>query len=130
MKPRKPKTSEPSLRDKLSAAYLEAFQKDFEANGVAAIEALRRESPAKYSEIAARLIAATEPQQNPTGIGGAGSMQEIGRRLLQSIGMVEPDDAAIEAAIAANDRFVQALEQIRDSAMQLEGNGHDASPIA
>ena len=76
MKPRKPKTSEPSLRDKLSAAFLEAFQSDFEANGVAAIEQLRNKSPDKYTEIAARLIAATEPQSQPTGFASCDSMED------------------------------------------------------
>jgi hypothetical protein len=116
MKPRKPKPSEPSLRDKLSAAFLEAFQSDFAENGKTVIEALRREKPDKYAEIAARLIAATEPQSKPEGIAGAGSMQEVGRRLLQQIGMAEPDDAAIKQAILANDRFVSELEAIRDRA--------------
>jgi ribosomal protein S17E len=123
---RKTKTSQPSLRDKLSAAYLEAFQKDFETNGVAVIEALRLKSPEKYSEIAARLIATTEPKQDATVFAGANSMEEVGRRILQSIGMVEPDDAAIAAAIEANSEFIAKLEAIRDRAVQLEGNGYDA----
>jgi hypothetical protein len=83
MKTRKPK--EPSLRDKLAKGFVEAFQSDFEANGIAAIEALRKESPAKYAEIAARLIAATEPQSQAEGILGANSSEDIGRRLLQSL---------------------------------------------
>ena len=124
--PRKPKTSEPSLRDKLSAAYLEAFQKDFEANGIAVIEALRKESPAKYAEIASRLIAATEPQSQPEGIAAGNSMHDIGLRLLQSIGMIEPDDASIQAAIEANDEFISRLKSIRDRAQfgESSGNGH------
>jgi hypothetical protein len=61
---RKAKTAEPSLRDKLSAAFLEAFEADFAENGIAAIQQLRAKSPEKYREISARLIAATEPQQN------------------------------------------------------------------
>jgi hypothetical protein len=52
MKPRKQKYGEPSLRDKLSESYLRAFEADFAANGVAAIEKLRERNPAKYSEIA------------------------------------------------------------------------------
>jgi hypothetical protein len=112
----KRKKSELSLRDKLSASYLEAFQSDFAENGKTVIEALRKEKPDKYAEIAARLIAATEPQSKAEGIAGANSTEEVGRRLLQSIGMLEPDDAAIQAAIEANDVFVAALEQIRDRA--------------
>ena len=123
MKPRKPKTSEPSLRDKLSAAFLEAFQADFETNGVAAIEQLRLKSPEKYTEIAARLIAAREPQQEPKGIAGANSTEEIGMRLLQSIGIVEPTTEQIEAAIEANNRFIEQLEGIRDKAAFLGEGG-------
>jgi hypothetical protein len=123
MKPRKPKTSEPSLRDKLSAAYLEAFQKDFEANGIAVIETLRKESPAKYAEIASRLIAATSPTEQKEGFASDNSMQAVGARLLQSVGLIEPTNEQIEAAIAANDEFIAKLEQIRDAAAFGSGNG-------
>jgi hypothetical protein len=46
----------------------------------------------------------------------ANSMQDIGRKLLQSIGFSAPDDASIQAAIEANDAFVGRLEAIRDAA--------------
>jgi hypothetical protein len=46
----------------------------------------------------------------------ARSMQEIGRKLLQSVGFASPDDASIQAAIEANDVFVRRLEAIRDGA--------------
>ena len=49
----------------------------------------------------------------------ANSMHEIGKRLLQSIGFTEPDDASIRAAIEANDSFIARLETIRDSAQAL-----------
>jgi Terminase small subunit len=49
----------------------------------------------------------------------ANSMHEIGKRLLQSIGFTEPDDASIQAAIEANDSFIARLETIRDSAQGL-----------
>jgi hypothetical protein len=114
MKPRKTKSAEPSLRDKLSTAYLEAFEADFAENGKVVIEALRKESPAKYAEIASRLIAATEPQQEQKGLAGANSMQEVGRRLLQQVGLPEPTDEEIKQAILANDVFIAQLEQIRD----------------
>jgi hypothetical protein len=113
MKPRKPK-AEPSLRDKLSAAFLEAFQSDFEANGVAPIEQLRLKSPEKYSEIATRLIAASEPPSD--GFEQCNSMEEIGVRLLRSVGLHAPTEEQIEAAILANDKFIAKLEAIRDRA--------------
>src|SRR6266511_4097442 len=44
------------------------------------------------------------------------SMQDIGRKLLQSVGFASPDDVSIQAAIEANDVFIAQLEQIRDRA--------------
>ena len=46
-------------------------------------------------------------------------MQDIGRKLLQSIGFEEPDDVSIQAAIEANDAFIERLEAIRDAAQGL-----------
>src|SRR5215467_1535356 len=47
----------------------------------------------------------------------ASSMEDIGRKLLQSIGFASPDDASIRKAIEVNDIFVAALEAIRDKAL-------------
>jgi hypothetical protein len=46
----------------------------------------------------------------------AQSIQDIGRKLLQSVGFSEPDDVSIEAAIEANDAFIERLEAIRNAA--------------
>src|SRR5262249_36341384 len=46
----------------------------------------------------------------------ANSMQDIGRKLLQSVGFSSPDDVSIQAAIEANDAFIERLEAIRDGA--------------
>jgi hypothetical protein len=48
----------------------------------------------------------------------AQSMQDIGRKLLQSVGFREPDDLSIQAAIEANDAFIRRLEAIRDAAQR------------
>jgi len=45
-------------------------------------------------------------------------MQDIGRKLLHSVGFREPDDVSIAAAIEANDAFIERLEAIRDEAGQ------------
>jgi hypothetical protein len=104
--------AEPSLRDKLSAAFLEAFEADFQIHGAGVIEALRSKSPEKYAEIATRLIAASEPPRD--GFDAADTMEELGRKLLQSVGL--PEDAAtsemIERAIEANDRLIDELSRI------------------
>jgi hypothetical protein len=57
-----------------------------------------------------------QPSRNPQDYKAARSMQDIGRKLLQSVGFASPDDASIAAAIEANNTFVQALEAIRDQA--------------
>jgi hypothetical protein len=49
----------------------------------------------------------------------ANSMQDIGRKLLQSVGFASPDDVSVKAAIEANDAFVAQLEEIRDRAQGL-----------
>ena len=46
----------------------------------------------------------------------ANSMQDIGRKLLQSVGFSEPDDVSIQAAIDANDAFIERLGAIRNAA--------------
>jgi hypothetical protein len=57
-----------------------------------------------------------EQQHKPQDYSTAQSMQDIARRLLQSIGFAAPDDVSIQAAIEANDAFVERLEAIRDAA--------------
>ena len=49
----------------------------------------------------------------------ASSMQDIGRKLLQSVGFNEPDDVSIKEAIEANDDFIKELERIRNAAQGL-----------
>jgi len=58
----------------------------------------------------------------PIDFAQANSMQDIGRKLLQSVGFASPDDVSIEAAIAANDSFIARLEAIRDAAQALTIN--------
>jgi phage terminase small subunit len=47
------------------------------------------------------------------------SMQDIGCKLLQSVGFASPDHVSIQAAIEANDVFIARLEAIRDRAQTL-----------
>ena len=55
----------------------------------------------------------------PIDFAQANSMQDLGRKLLQSVGFASPDDVSIQAAIDANDAFIAQLEQIRDRAQTL-----------
>jgi hypothetical protein len=90
------------------------LQKDFEKHREQVIEALRKESPRAYSELVARLIAASDPPAEGS-FKDANSMEDIGRRLLKSVGLSEPDEAAIQAAIEANDTFVTRLQAIAEA---------------
>jgi hypothetical protein len=123
MKPRKPKSGDPSLREKLSQSFLEALTADFAANALSVIEKMRQTHPERYAELAGKLIMSAEPQQKAEGFAADTSMQAVGRRLLQSVGVIEPTDAEIEQAIMANDQFIARLEQIRDAAAFGSGNG-------
>jgi hypothetical protein len=45
-------------------------------------------------------------------------MEDIGRKLLQSIGFKEPDGVSTAAAIEANDAFIDQLQRIYQQAQQ------------
>jgi hypothetical protein len=87
------------------------LERDFEKNKDAVIEALRKESPRAYAELLGRLVMTADPPEGG-GLGDCKSMTDIGRRLLKSVGLAEPDEAAIQAAIEANDTFVARLQAI------------------
>jgi len=116
MKPKKPKASEPSTRDKLSAAFLKAFQSDFENFGIGAIEKLREENPAKYAEIASRLIAMVEPPLE--GFEGCRTPRDLGIALLKSVNIneFEMTEDMIAEALKCNDAFIDQLQAIRAAA--------------
>ena len=65
------------------------------------------------------IIDCPSSNSNHADFSNANSMQDIGRKLLQSVGFASPDDASIQAAIEANDVFVGRLEAIRDAARGL-----------
>jgi hypothetical protein len=127
MKPRKPRSNgtsnkakpEASLVDQLSEP-LRDFVADFKLHGKSVLEQVRQESPSKYLEMASKLaalVAALRPE--PGGFAQANSMQDIGRKLLQSVGA---DDVTLTddmiAPVACNDAFIAKLEAIRDAAAQ------------
>ena len=57
-----------------------------------------------------------QPIENKLDFKQSRSMQDIVRKLLQSVGYASPDDASIQLAIEANDAFVTELERIRNAA--------------
>ena len=60
-----------------------------------------------------------EPPNTSVDFSSAKSMQDVGRKLLQSVGFKEPDDVSIQAAIALNDKFIDDLQAIHQRAQQL-----------
>ena len=71
----------------------------------------------------ARILNITPDESaKPIDFAQANSMQDIGRKLLQSVGFASPDDVSIQAAIEANNAFIDRLETIRDNAQRLTIN--------
>ena len=64
-------------------------------------------------------LSVDQPPNTSVDFTKARSMQDIGRKLLQSVGFAVPDDVSIQAAIEANDAFIARLEAIRNSAQGL-----------
>jgi hypothetical protein len=101
-------SGEPSLKERLSASFLAAFEADFKTNSIAVIERLRVEDPAKYVEVGAKLIAAVEqPAPGPDAFAGCKTQAD-------NVGL--PDGAATEdmldRAVEAQLVLVAALERI------------------
>jgi len=122
MKPKKQKSAEPSLRDKLSQNFLRAFETDFDTHGVEVIKQLRQKSPEKYAEIAAKLIAAIEPRGE--GFDSCRTKEELGRALLESVGFNDPDDDSIQQAIQLHDKFIDNLQHVHQCALASEEEMH------
>jgi hypothetical protein len=118
MKPRKPRASEPSVRDKLNADFTRRLEKKWLEQGDDILDAACKETPTKIVEMIARLIASNEPPAEGIGFKSAQSTHEIAVRLLQSFGVSEPDDTLIAQAVEANDTFIDTLRRIAEQAPQ------------
>jgi hypothetical protein len=116
MKPRKSKSVEPSLREKLSKKFLEALEADFQAYGSSVLERMRESHPERYAELAAKMIMTAEPAQQAEGLAAAKNMHEFACIQLRQIGLPEPTDEQIEEAVKANDWFLEQLEAIKNRA--------------
>jgi hypothetical protein len=66
------------------------------------------------------LIGASD-DYNPTDYSNAKSPQDLGRMLLQSVGLNAPSTAEIAKAVALNDAFVDGLERLKDMAIIARG---------
>src|SRR5215475_15825987 len=59
------------------------------------------------------------PQPNDQDYSSAQSLHDVGRKLLQTVGFREPDDISIQAAVEANNVFIDTLQAIRQRAQAL-----------
>jgi hypothetical protein len=111
----KPASSEPSLKERLSASFLAAFEADFKTHGIAVIEQLRVDDPGRYVEVGAKLISAVEqPPPAPGALSNASTQQDVAINLLRQVGLPDGGETPemVEAAVAAQLRFVAELEQL------------------
>ena len=102
---------QPNLRDKLSQAFLSAFDADFHEHGVDVIQQLRTKDPVRYAELAGRLITAAQDPADPNDYSSCQSEEEIVRKLLLQVGMSEDQltPQALEQAGTANAEFIARL---------------------
>jgi hypothetical protein len=115
---RKPSKLEGGARGKLSQSFVTVLEADFQTHGATVIERLREKHPDRYAELVGRLIVAVEPAPADGSFASCQSMQDIGRRLLEQVGLAEPSQDEIQEAVEANNTFVATLENIRNRAMQ------------
>jgi hypothetical protein len=108
---KKTKTTEPSLLDQLNGP-LKDIVKDFKENGAAALEAVRLRNPEKYLELSTKLLPLIVSLNPGSDFSSCHSRQDIGTKLLHSVGITDPSPAQVEEAIAANDRFIAQLQGI------------------
>lgn len=112
---KKSKSTEPSLRDRLTSALLEALERDWVEHGTVVITAVRESAPAKYAELIVRLVPVESSLIAPGDFSQCNSEEDIAKRLLAQVGMLDSDIMAedVEAATRANAAFIDTLLQIK-----------------
>jgi hypothetical protein len=101
----------PNLRDKLSQAFLSAFDDDFQLHGVDVIQQLREKDPVKYAELAGRIIATVAQPLDPNDYARCDSEQDIARKLLHQVGVTDDQltQDMVERAEKANSELLERL---------------------
>src|SRR5262249_604335 len=98
---------------------MQALDADFKLHGEDAIKQMRETKVDRYVELATRPAdVATDEFAN------CNSHEDIGRKLLQSIGFGDPDERSIQEAVEANDVFVNTLLAIHQRAQVSEEEIH------
>src|SRR5262245_57074838 len=91
----KQKAAEPSARDKLSPGFVKALEADFRVYGTGVIEQMREADPTRYIELCGKLVMTVE-QPALDGFEQCKSMEEIGIKLLKSVGMDRSEEHTSE----------------------------------
>ena len=71
------------------------------------------------AEVRGIIVKNGNPNPNKIDFNSAQALQEIGRKLLQSVGFSEPDDVSVARAVELNDTFIDGLQQIYQDAQGL-----------
>jgi hypothetical protein len=109
------KSDEPSLRDRLTSAFVEALEREWTEHGPAAIAQVREQQPSKYAELIVRLVPV-----EPLIIGGEGDFsgcqteEDIACKLLTDVGALDVGitPSMIEQATELQLAFLRDLEHI------------------
>jgi len=72
----------------------------------------------KPADITTSEMAIAKQTTNKVDFNAATSLHDIGRKLLQSVGVASPDDVSIAAALELNNAFVAGLERIAAQVQQ------------
>ena len=64
-------------------------------------------------------LSGDQPPNTSVDFSSAKSMQDVGRKLMQSVGFASPDEVSIQAAIELNDKFIDDLQAIHQRAHAL-----------
>src|SRR5262245_48854947 len=125
LKSKKAQKADPSLLEELRGPLRDVVN-ELKSNLAGELQKLReRGDSARYLETAAKLlplIVVLNPQMND--FASANSMQEIGEKLLKSIGFYDPDEHSIEEALQANNDFIARLQHIHQCAQAPEQEPH------
>lgn len=119
--PRKPKTAEPTLLQRLNKP-LRDIVADLETNVAEELKKVRERDSAEYLQIAVKLlplIAALNPTKSE--FADCNDKQALGIALLKSVRgadelEIELTEDMISAALKANDEFIDQLQAIRAAA--------------
>src|SRR5215472_8446830 len=118
--PKKTKAPEPTLLEQLGKP-LRDFVEDFKTHGAEVLQKVRQSNPEKYLELSTKLlplVAALNPGADD--FADCTTPNEVGIKLLKTVGVNEfdVDESMISDALKARDDLVDALEAIRDRAIQ------------